>query len=253
MDFIKFLGTAGARIVVARQVRASGGIWLSLQGTNLLIDPGPGSLVRCLAARPKLDPTTLDGIVLSHKHLDHAADINVMMEAISLGGHQKKGIVLAPRDAFSGSDPIIYKYVRPYVSKLEILKEKGKYKIGHIRITAPVKHIHGVETYGLTFTAGGQVISYITDTRYFPALTKKYRGDILIISVLRVEPCNLDHLCLADVKKIIRAARPKTAILTHFGVAMIKAKPWQIAAELSAELKSQVIAASDGLFYNLEQ
>jgi len=77
-DRIIFLGTAGARFVVSRQIRASGGIWLALDGTNLYLDPGPGALVRCLSHKAKLDPRLLDGSVLSHKQLDHPNDINIM-------------------------------------------------------------------------------------------------------------------------------------------------------------------------------
>lgn len=251
MNFIKFLGTAGARIVVAKQVRASGGMWLSLDGTNILIDPGPGCLVRCVSSKPKLDPAKLDGIVLSHKHLDHSADINVMMEAMTMGGHDKKGTVLVPEDAISGGDPVIYKYIRSYVAKIEILKEKGTYKIGGIEIRAPVKHLHGVETYGLIFKGKEHTISYIADTKFFPELPKKYKDDILIINVLRTEPSPLDHLCLEDVKKIIKVIKPRTAILTHFGMWMIQRKPWEIAEQLSKELKTKVIAASDGLLFQV--
>lgn len=251
MNFIKFLGTAGARIVVAKQFRASGGMWLSLDDTNILIDPGPGCLVRCVSSRPKLDPTKLDGIVLSHKHLDHSADINVMMEAMTMGGYNKKGVVLVPRDAVTGDDPVIYKYVRPYVAKIEILKEKSKYKIGNLEVRSPVKHIHGVETYGLIFKGKKHTISYIADTKYFPELSKKYKDGTLIINVLRVEPSQLDHLCIEDAKKIIKAIKPKTAILTHFGMRMIKAKPWEIADQLSKELKTKVIAARDGMQFEL--
>lgn len=252
MNFIKFLGTAGARIVVAKQVRASGGMWLSLDDTNILIDPGPGCLVRCVSSRPKLDPTKLNGIVLSHKHLDHSADINVMMEAMTMGGHNKKGIVLVPRDAVTGDDPVIYRYVRSYVSRIEILKEKGKYKIGNLEIQAPVRHFHEVETYGLIFRGEKHTISYIADTKFFPELPKKYLDDILIINVLRLEPSNLDHLCVEDVKKIITIIKPKTAILTHFGMWMIKAKPWEIAEQLSKELKIEVLAARDGMTFELK-
>ena len=79
MDKIKFLGTAGARFVVIKQLRKSGGIWITLDDTNLLIDPGPGSLLRCLSSKPKLNPKDLDGIILSHKHIDHSNDINIMI------------------------------------------------------------------------------------------------------------------------------------------------------------------------------
>jgi hypothetical protein len=45
-DTITFLGTAGARIMVANQILASGGLWLSLSGTEILLDPGPGCIVQ---------------------------------------------------------------------------------------------------------------------------------------------------------------------------------------------------------------
>lgn len=235
--------------MVAKQLRASGGIWLSLDGTNILIDPGPGSLVHCFRSRPKLDPTTLDGIIISHKHLDHAADINVMMEAMTIGGKEKRGIVLAPGDALAGADPVIYKYVRGYVNRIEKLKAKGKYRIGAVEITAPVRHHHGVETYGLIFKGkGGRKIAYITDTKFFRELASNYKkADVVIISVLTPQPNPFDHLSLEDVKTIVKALKPKVVILTHFGLRMIKARPWLIAEALSRELKAKIIAASDGL------
>jgi len=97
--FIKFLGTAGARIVVFKQLRASGGLWLSANGTELLIDPGPGSLLRALSSRPSLSPARLDGVLITHRHLDHAADVNVIIEAMTEGGFKRRGVLFAPRDA----------------------------------------------------------------------------------------------------------------------------------------------------------
>ena len=111
MDFIKFLGTAGGRFVMMKQLRASGGIWLSYKSTNILIDPGPGSIVRCNSSRPKLNPQSLDAIILTHKHLDHANDINVMIEAMTEGGYKKKGVVFVPRDAL-GPDGVIFSYLK---------------------------------------------------------------------------------------------------------------------------------------------
>src|SRR3989338_8557046 len=105
-NWIKFLGTAGARFVMIKQLRASGGVWISYQGSNVLIDPGPGSLVRCSTSKPKLDPGKLDGIILTHRHLDHSNDINVMIEAMTEGGFKKRGTVFLPADAM-GEEPVI--------------------------------------------------------------------------------------------------------------------------------------------------
>ncbi|UCB52854.1 MAG: hypothetical protein JSV10_01825, partial [Candidatus Zixiibacteriota bacterium] len=62
---IKFLGTAGARFVVTKQLLSTAGTWITLEGKNVLLDPGPGTLVRCARSRPPLDPTKLDAIILS--------------------------------------------------------------------------------------------------------------------------------------------------------------------------------------------
>src|SRR4030042_773616 len=141
MNTIKFLGTAGARFVVMKQLVASGGIWLTLDGTHVLVDPGPGALIRCLTSRPKLDPQDLEGIILTHRHLDHSNDINIMIEAMTNGGFKKKGVVFAPYDALN-DDPVILKYVREHVEDIKVLKEKKKYKIGNISFSTPVKHVH---------------------------------------------------------------------------------------------------------------
>ncbi|MFW6119990.1 MAG: MBL fold metallo-hydrolase [Petrotogales bacterium] len=253
MNKIKFLGTAGARFVVMRQLRASGGIWLSLDDTNLLIDPGPGSLVRCVKSRPKLNPMDLDGIILTHRHIDHSNDINIMIEAMTNGGFKKKGKVFAPKDALK-EDPVILKYVRRYVENIEMLKEKGKYTLGNISFSTPVKHLHNVETYGLNIYGKDCSISIITDTEYFENLESYYTGDIMILNVVMYkERKGIQHLSMVDAEKIISANKPKISILTHFGMTMLRAKPWEIAENLSKKLGTKVMAARDGMQMDIDQ
>ena len=251
MNFIKFLGTAGARVAVAKQLRASGGIWLSLDNTNILIDPGPGSLVRCLTAQPGLDPTKLNGIVLSHKHLDHAADINVMIEAMTVGGKERRGVVLAPADAIAGEDPIIYKYLRAYPQEIITLAEKKDYPIGKLTVRTTQEQLHGVQTYGFVIKGKKRSISYIADTKFYPGLVGQYDNDVVIINMLLPERLPYQHLCVDDVRTIICDLKPRQTILTHFGGALIKAGPEKIAARLSRELKHEISAAEDGLLFSL--
>jgi phosphoribosyl 1,2-cyclic phosphodiesterase len=252
--FIKFIGTAGARFVVMKQLRSSGGVWLSSGKTNLYLDPGPGALVRCLGSKPKLDPSVLDGIVLTHKHLDHSGDVNVMIEAMTDGGFRKRGVLFAPRDALE-EDPVVFKYAQGYVREVVALREQGDYEIGDISFSTGQRHRHRVETYGLHFRIASRTVSWITDTRFFPELPDLYRGEILVIHVVRLKPIGeepIDHLSIEDVKTILEKARPKLTVLTHFGMTMIKAKPWIVAEALERELNLKVIAASDGMKIDLE-
>ncbi len=253
MSKIKFLGTAGARFVVIKQLRKSGGIWLTLDDTNVLIDPGPGSLVRCLSSKPKLNPMDLDAIIVTHKHIDHSNDVNIMIEAMTNGGHKKKGIVFAPSDALSNNSVII-SHFKEKVEKVEILKEKGEYTLKNISFSTPVRHIHGVETYGLNIYGKNISISLISDAKYSKNLESFYVGDVLIINVVLMKSKeHIMHLSIDDAKRMIAKNKPKLAILTHFGMTVIKAKPWEIAEKLTEELGIKVVAASDGMEIDLEQ
>lgn len=255
-DFIKFLGTAGARIVVAKQLRASGGMWYSLLGVNVLVDPGPGCLVRCVSSKPKMDPMKLDAIILTHRHLDHAADVNVMIEAMTEGGFKKRGALYAPEDALT-EDPVVFQYVRSYISHIEIVKEGGRYQLSDtVSFETPIKHHHPSETYGINFSTPKYTISLIVDTRYFPELLKYYKGDILIVNVVRYTVDKdtkkwLYHLSIRDVKEIVTALKPKVTILNHFGMTMVKAQPRVVAEQLSKETGLRIIAAGDGMKFNL--
>ncbi|MFH0790788.1 MAG: MBL fold metallo-hydrolase [Candidatus Omnitrophota bacterium] len=246
-DFIKFLGTAGARFVMIKQLRSSGGLWVSAGGTNVLIDPGPGSIVRCAASKPKLDPSGLDGIILTHRHLDHSGDINVMIEAMTEGGFKKKGVVFCPSDCL-GEDNVILKYVKGFPEKIELLLPNHVYRVNNFEFQTSLPHIHRVETYGLKFKIKDTTISLLTDTKYFEGLADFYKTDILIICVVLFEPRpDIDHLCLADVESLISQTKPKKAILTHFGMSMLKAKPHIQVKELSNKLGIEVLAAYDGM------
>lgn len=254
-DFLKFLGTAGARFVVARQLRASGGLWLSAGGLNILIDPGPGSLVRCFSSRPKLNPYFLDGIILTHRHLDHSNDVNIMVEAMTNGGFDKKGFLMAPRDALEGEDPVIQLYLHQYLNKIELLGEEKKYHFPSFTLETPVRHNHPVETYGLKFSFPYGKVFLIADTAFFPGLIQHYRGaDILILNVAIfkiLEQGKVFHLDFGQAREIIEEIKPQMAVLTHFGMTMLHKKPHLLAAALQEELGIKIIAAGDGLKLSL--
>ncbi len=248
---ITFLGTAGARVMVANQIQASGGIWLNLNGTQILVDPGPGSIVQ--TTKRKLRAEKLKAIILTHRHLDHSGDMNIMVEAMTQGGFQPHGKVFLPSDAIN-PEPVVYSYLKEYIDGIEVLKEGKSYTIDGVNFTTPVKHIHGVETYGLKFTVGEHRFSYIADTKYFDGLIDSYRSELIIINVVFVENhFKVPHLAVADVEKIISGIKPKLAILTHFGMQLWRAHPWEVAEQLTQKTGVKVKAARDGMVVNLEE
>jgi len=249
MGFVKFLGTAGARFVVARQLRFSAGTWLALSGTQILLDPGPGTLLRCRKVRPPLEPLELSGIILSHKHLDHSTDLNIMIEAMADGGHKRRGVLLAPQDALEGDDPVVLRYVRPFLERIEVLSDGNAYTIGNVKIRT-IRHSHGqVETYGLIFESDEGRLGFVVDTKFFPELPEKYVGCQLLVinTVLREWNPDIDHLSLPEALEIIQAVKPNLAVLTHFGMTMLRGKPWELAAQASEKLGMKIVAAEDGM------
>ncbi|MDD5668755.1 MAG: MBL fold metallo-hydrolase [Candidatus Omnitrophica bacterium] len=247
VDYIKFLGTAGARFVMIKQLRASGGLWISSGNVKVLIDPGPGCLVRCAASRPKLDPGSLDAIIITHRHLDHCNDVNVMIEAMTEGGFKKRGTVFCPQDALEG-DPVIFKYIRNFPDRIEVLKENHEYSVGDFNFQTSMKHIHPVETYGLKFRLNKKTVGLLTDTGYFPDLNNFYKTDLLIIGVVFLKPRpDIAHLNFQDVERLASEIKPQKTVLTHFGMSMLAARPHELAESLAVKLKQDIIAAYDGM------
>lgn len=253
-DYIKFLGTAGGRFVVATQLRYSAGTWLSLSGQNIMLDPGPGTLVRCWASRPKLDPRKLDAIIISHHHIDHCTDANVLVEAMTRGGHQQRGVLFASQEALETDSPLC-RYVQNFPERVAPLTEGGQYDLGRLHFST-VAHNHGVETYGFIFESEGKRLGFLVDTTYSDDLARGYQNcDLLVINVVISEkdhPATDRHLSVWHAEQIIQQAQPVQAILTHFGMRVLQNKPGEIAAEMSQRLGRDIQAARDGMKVEVE-
>ncbi|MDZ7268015.1 MAG: MBL fold metallo-hydrolase [candidate division KSB1 bacterium] len=255
-NFIKFLGTAGARFVMIEQLRSSAGTILSLDGQTILLDPGPGTLSRCASSRPKIAGHALDAVLLSHRHIDHSTDVNVMLEAMSHGGRQKRGLLFAPADCLEGDDPVVLRYVRDYITGITRLQPFTRYELGGLCFHTRGRHRHGVETYGFVFESRAGRLAFLIDTEFFPDLMEWYAGArVLVLNVVLLkqrEENLIQHLCLDDARRLISAIRPETAILTHFGMSMVRARPWLLAEQLTQETGVPVLAARDGMSYTLD-
>jgi ribonuclease BN (tRNA processing enzyme) len=238
-------------MMVESQLLASGGLWLKLNGTEVLLDPGPGAIVR--VTDRKLDASKLSAVMISHRHLDHSADVNIMVESMVRGGTKPHGWFFAPADALD-FEPVIYSYLKKYLDGIGVLKEGATYSVDGLSFNTPLRHIHAVETYGITFKASHHTISYIADSLYFNGLTTAYKSDLLIINVVFSHPVpRVDHLSIPDVKEIVKALKPKAAIITHFSLHLYEDNPAIIAAKMTEETGIKVIAARDGMEFDLKE
>lgn len=224
--------------------------------TQIHVDPGPGALVRALSHVPPCNPRELSAIALSHKHLDHSNDVNVMIEAMTSGGFRRRGILLAPHDALEG-EPVVFPYAQRFVDRVEVLRERsGPYRIGDVELRTSVRHVHSVETYGMHFRHANYGVSYLPCGRYFEGLAQDYRAhdpDVLVVNVLRYrDGMDVDHLTFDQARELLAHVRPRVAVLQHFGTKMLEQDPKQLARGLEDELGFRVIAAYDGMQLDVE-
>ncbi|HZU17553.1 MAG TPA: MBL fold metallo-hydrolase [Candidatus Dormibacteraeota bacterium] len=249
---LTFMGTAGARFMVMKQIAASGGLYLQEGETRLAMDPGPGAVVQY--ARRQIDLSRLDGILLSHRHLDHCGDVNVMIEGMTEGGFHPRGTLFCPGDALD-DDPVVLRYLRHFPRCLVRLQPQTRYQLGDLDFTTTRRHVHGVETYGFLFGAGGRdrpALGWVTDSKYYEGIAEDHRAEVMLIhTVLARSRPELPHLGLDDAERIIAQARPRLAVITHFGTAVWQAHPQEVADQLSQRTGVEVRAARDGMSIEL--
>ena len=212
------------------------------------MDPGPGALAHARGRALGLDPGILDAIVLTHKHLDHSGDVNAMIEAMTQGGTKKRGRVLAPRDAYD-EDPVILQ-LRPELSGRHGVPRRRAAATRSAATAAPSSRRRSGSSTRSRPTASASsgrrcTVGLVACTGYMPEIETALRADLLILNVVYREPRDEIHLALPDARQLIAAMRPRLAILTHFGLTMLRARPWELAETLSRETGVRVLAARD--------
>jgi ribonuclease BN (tRNA processing enzyme) len=247
MTSIQFLGTGGGRFVLLSQKRYTGGIWLESRGKHFVIDPGPGALIRCLEYG--LEPRKLHAILVSHNHLDHYNDAEILLEGMTASMNKRRGVLAANKSVL----PYISEYHKSFVDVIEFDSET-EFELEGIRVeTIPTfDHDNG---FGFKFHTKDGIITYGSDTNYNTALSEYYHdSDIIILNVLRPAGDKIrKHLDSAEAEQLITEAQPKKAVLSHFGMKMLAAGPERIAAEISKNTGIETIAARDGQVFELGQ
>jgi len=244
---IIFLGTAGDVFVVGKQLRGSGGVILQMGEMQFHIDPGPGSLVRAVQNGVNLRANT--AIFATCNHINHSNDINAVINAMTYGGFDKRGILVASNSVVNGEGSYLTEFHKKCLEKIIVLKAGQRIGVEDIEILALPANHSDPDTIGLKFITEDFTLTYSSDTSYSKEIIKEYKGtDILILNVvLPGKEKNESQLNSEDAIRIIKEINPKLTIITHFGLKMIKADPLYEAREIQKQTGCQVICAKDGM------
>jgi phosphoribosyl 1,2-cyclic phosphate phosphodiesterase len=171
-----------------------------------LVDAGLPDLTRRFA------PGSLDGILLTHYHADHAQGLLHLRWGVGL-----RIPVLAPFDPEGLADLHKHPGILDFSTVMQPLQPV---QLGPLRVT-PIPLAHSRPTLGYLLEHGGQRIAYLTDTSGLPRDSLSALGDaaldMLVLDCTHPPsgrpPRNHNDLNLALAT--VRALRPRATILTH--------------------------------------
>ncbi|MEA3342703.1 MAG: MBL fold metallo-hydrolase [archaeon] len=253
---LQFLGTGGGRINMILQMRATAGIYAEFKGARIYVDPGPGALVRARMQRINLEK--LDAVLVSHCHIDHSNDAGALVEAMTRGTREKRGVLAGSVSALDWPDKPVSLYHQNCVGERVVLKADEEFAVGGVGIrTTPTKHTDETGV-GFIFDAE-ETVSYLSDTNYTKKIAGKHRGSrIIILNCLylkwdesKADGCSQKHMDVEDTKKFVRDINPEVAIIQHFGMGIIKHGPWKVAQEIQEETGVKTVAARDNQVFEI--
>jgi ribonuclease BN (tRNA processing enzyme) len=248
-----FLGTGGDSIVVGKQLRSSGGIILQLEENQFVLDPGPGCLVMAKQANISIRETV--AVLASHGHTNHANDLNAVLEALSVSGLDRIGVLVTSKKVVDGDEkeiPALKKRSHDFVERVLALEPGTRIGINNINIfTTKTKHFDS-EGIGFIFDTPKYRIGYTSDTEFTDEIADQYKDcQILILNCkYPASEKHEGHLNTIDAANFIARAKPKLSVITHFGIKMIHADPIFEAREMQRQTGLDVMAAVDGLIIN---
>lgn len=262
MPEIVFLGTGGGRFVTIFQLRNTGGIYIK-DSLNIHIDPGPGALVGL--KKENIDPTKTDAVLVSHRHPDHFTekplafpkmlgipvgipshftDAEITIEGMTNGCTKKRGMLVCSRSVGNS----ISDYHKSFTD-MRIVGPDETITTGDVSIVSTSSFHSDPTTVGFKIKTKKGIISYISDTELQQKIVDEHRdARILILCVTRQLKSRIKwNICTEDAAEIIGKIRPELAVITHFGMKILKENPKYQAEWLQKNTGIKTIAAEDGM------
>jgi len=250
---IVFLGTGQGSQVVGRGRLSSGGFVLQVDENQFHIDPGPNALMQSALCGVNVRGT--NGIFVTHRHLHHCNDLNVLIDAMTVHGVDKQGVLVGEQSVVQGTEElpaILQPRTKNFLEKTLVLNPRQRIGINAIEIVALTTQHGDTPSIGFTFHTPYFSLGYTGDTSLTDDLIKDLKGiHILIMNVPGVnKQAAQDNLSIEDAIDLITAVEPRLAILTHFGNSVLDADPLHQVREIHKATGVQTIAARDGMVIN---
>lgn len=238
----------GAESPFPRRGRATLGYTLDHEGFLLVLETGFG-IHRRLAEEGLLN--RVEGVLLSHLHSDHSADLPAVVLATTVG--QKKDRPLPVYLPEGEADRLRqwlstcgFGFVLERMAIRELTPARPV-EIGPFRVTMD-RAAHSLPAGISTFSAGGRKFVYTGDTGDCPDLRRAIvETDLLLAEVTPLGPEEArakGHLTTRELGEIARTAGVGRLVITHF---MPGGEPAELAAGVAEFFPGPVVIADEGL------
>ncbi|MGZ4396695.1 MAG: MBL fold metallo-hydrolase [Gaiellaceae bacterium] len=200
---------------------AHSGYLVEAQGDRLLLDCGPGVLSRLRLAEPW---PRVDGIVLTHLHLDHAGDLGAWLwgllsgPACGLAGPE----LWIPHDSRRELDRFAPSRFFAEAFTLREYAEHEPFTVAGFSLSARRVPHYNVSAFALRVERAGKVLAYSGDSAPSDALVETARdADLFLCEATLAQselPGLVGHLTAADAQEMARRADARRLVLVHRSV-----------------------------------
>ncbi len=245
----------GSGSSVPHSKRSGSAYWLETSGGTILLDCSAAAIHRMAAEG--CDWANLDAIWLSHFHLDHIGGLGPFLfgtrHAPEMQSRKKplkifgaKGLLQLLKSFDAANNYKLFE--QPFPVEVREVEPLEKFEILPATQAATIKTPHTDESLAIHISdEHGKTLVYSSDTGFTKSLGAFARNvDLFVLecSFFKDKPAE-KHLELAEAMFLVRYAKPKRAMLTHFYA------DWD-AVDFQSEVKRfapqcEVLEAHDGL------
>ncbi|WP_227936728.1 MBL fold metallo-hydrolase [Alkalihalobacillus deserti] len=227
---------------------ATSGYLLEENDFKLLIDCGSGVLSNLHSYCALTD---LDGIILSHYHHDHLADIGAYQYARIINKGMDVDMKESTIYGHSDDEQAFAKLAYQNVVKSQAYQEQTSKNIGPFTFTFK-KTDHPVPCYAMRIESKGKTIVYTADSSFFPELAEFANGADLLITECSGykgdQIAEFGHMTSETAGQLAKQAKPIKLVLSHLPH---KGNHEQLRQEVAKHYTGEVILASSGLTFSL--